>query len=1215
MYKLRPEQQAAVDQTYQYWQQHNSPREFPKTARQFLWNAKPRFGKTLATYEFAQKIHAQRILIITNRPAVSDSWSSDFQKHIAPQTDYIFVHSRSELIRQPDLLARPLIFFISLQDIKGKDIASDDFKAKNQWIFDVEKNWDLLIIDEGHEGIKTVKTSAVLNKLKTNFTLCLSGTPFRALADKDFSAEQIFNWTYLDEQKSYPDRPRLDFRVCELPDYLTSAPFSGTSAPSTDTPAQPPSAMFDLGELFRTSGAEFIHPELVRAWLDHVASIFQRQPDLRHTFWLLSRVNDCKALQSLLVEHPFFRDHQVILAAGKPTSDSATSSDSSRTYAGQKVLAAVRNAIGSHPNQTKTITLSCGQLTTGVTVPEWTAVFMLYSSNDLSRLSSAQYLQAVFRAQNPASAKPKSYVFDFAPDRALTVLQDYAESLCNLPAARALSELLQYLDVSALAPSGILTPLSATDVVELPLKLVAKEIVDGGFIASNKLFNVQNIFRISEPARKIISKLSALHKNRLEKSPRPLAAPMTELDPSGQPTPNVGLINQAFHEVLKNPKYHKFSAKNRQKLHNLALLEAAKKVTKAVAENVAAENIEDIALDNLSPADQILFKNALREINSTARRLARRHKKHEEDDYRDKLRGFSRTIPMLLHIYGEPDFTFSDLAEKIPDHIFSNLTGLTQQEFALLRREQYFNEPNCDLAIREFMRRERDLSAYFLPTQTKNIFDFIPLQYGARIFTPKPTAGTLIAKLRFARPELFRSREATFFDPAAKSGLLLALIVRELYQNQRSDFPSDHDCLLYILTRQIYAWSPDAISHRATLNTILSFVRTPTIKFSDPEIAELRQHLQQFNPLSAKGILDFAKVQSQINQTWKENMKFDVIISNPPYQLGRRQIYADFYKLAVDLDPELLCMVFPQGWQKPHNHNGLGQLNNAKYKRDPHLASIDNYDRKSAEKLFPNIGTGGINIVLRDRNYDNHGAIPQLISGEKSSPLVLPLDTNDIAKPSELTPLIEQLKYLPKVEALGSSRKPYGFYADPLRHPEKYHLTLHKAPQKPDDVRLFGLFADGSRGYRYISRASLPKASNNIDRHKLFVPKAWGNMATNIGLGGSYSNICVASPGDVCSETFIEFGPFSSRNEAIKAAKYFMTKFFRALLFLAKDSQNTAKDKYRYIPLPDFSSDIWQSKIPALDQKLFDLYGIAPATRDFIIDNLQLRSEANIEIL
>lgn len=173
MIKLRPEQQSAVDQTYQYWQQTRSQsavssRQNPtpqasENTRKFLWNAKPRFGKTVAAYKFAQKIDAKRILIITNRPAISDAWASDFFAHVAPETNHIFasakpprispqsashIYSRSELIKNPDLLARPLVYFISLQDIKGKDLNSAYFKAKNQWIFDVEKPWDLLIIDE-----------------------------------------------------------------------------------------------------------------------------------------------------------------------------------------------------------------------------------------------------------------------------------------------------------------------------------------------------------------------------------------------------------------------------------------------------------------------------------------------------------------------------------------------------------------------------------------------------------------------------------------------------------------------------------------------------------------------------------------------------------------------------------------------------------------------------------------------------------------------------------------------------------------------------------------------------------------------------------------------------------------------------------------------------------------------------------------------------------
>jgi len=1231
-FQLRPEQQTAVDQTYSYWQTHSASSE-----RQYLWNAKPRFGKTLAAYEFARKIHAERILIITNRPAVSDSWEHDFFECIDPQADYIFatakaskaaqsskspipvpaakttephVYSRTELIRHPDLLARPLIYFISLQDIKGKNIDSQDFKTKNQWIFDLQKGWDLLIIDEGHEGIKTAKTSAALANLKTTFTLYLSGTPFRALADQDFSAGQIFNWTYLDEQKTYPDRPRLDFEVCSLSSLL----------------AEP----IDLAALFQTSGTHFSRPELVETWLDFMARLFQTRPDLKHTFWLLSKVDDCKALQQLLASHPYFRNYTTILAAGKTAAKTSAQSSgetpiaekstaSNRSYSGQQILSAVRSAIGAQPENTKTITLSCGQLTTGITVPEWSAVFMLYSTHDLSRLSSAQYLQAAFRAQNPAPQlqKTKSYVFDFAPERALTVLQDYAQNLCHLPAEAALAELSHYLDINRLDSVGHSTPLSPSEVISLPRQIIAQEIVDGGFIVSNKLFNIQNIFHLSEPARKIISKLSALHKNRLEKSPRPLPPLSTQLDANGHPRINPEFIKQAFHEVLNDPKYHKISPKHRQELYNLALLEAASSQIASASEDAtqAKPKPEDLLPENWSPADRILFENALREIKLSARRLTRRRQKHEEDNYRDKLRGFSRTIPMLLHAYGEPDFAFADLATKIPDTAFLELTGISKNEFELLRQEQFFNETNCDLAIREFMRREAELANYFLPSLTRDIFDFIPLQYGTRVFTPKSTASRLFAQLQSCRPELFASPNSKFFDPAAKSGLFLALIVKELYRNLRPNFASDHDCLLHILTRQIYAWSPDEISHRVTLQTVLSFARAGTIPFSSAELAKIHQHFLCFNPLSTQGNADYEEISTLINHQWEENMKFDVIISNPPYQLGRRQIYADFYRLAVDLDPELLCMVFPQGWQKPHNHNGLGQLNCAKYKRDPHLVSIDNYDQKSAEKLFPNIGTGGVNIVLRDRNFDNHGQIPGLVNGHPAAPLILPLDASEIAKPAELIPLIEQFKYLPKVESLGSARKPYGFHADPLRNPEKYQLALNETRQNSDDVRLFGLFKDGSRGYRYISHSSLPKISPNLTHHKLFVPKAWGNMAANIGLGGSFSNICVAKPGDACSETFIEFGPFASQAETINAAKYFMTKFFRALLFLAKDSQNTAKDKYRYIPLPDFNAQLWQSKTEDLDQALFELYDIPLATRKFILQNVQPRSEANIEIL
>lgn len=344
-------------------------------------------------------------------------------------------------------------------------------------------------------------------------------------------------------------------------------------------------------------------------------------------------------------------------------------------------------------------------------------------------------------------------------------------------------------------------------------------------------------------------------------------------------------------------------------------------------------------------------------------------------------------------------------------------------------------------------------------------------------------------------------------------------------------------------------------------------------------------------------------------------MKFDVIIGNPPYQLGRRQIYADFYRMAVDLNPDLLCMVFPIGWQKATNVNGLSQLNNEKYKRDEHLIRIDNYYEDGPDRLFPNVGTGGVNIVLRDSHKNNGGNIEKLEYGEVVGKIILPINQEESDKPEELKNLLKHVNNSSSMEQMGSSRKPYGFCAEPLKKPEKYNLVLKDVKTNQNDVRLFGLLLEGGRGYRYISRLEIPRISPNIDAFKLFIPKAWGNMSKTAGLGGSYSNIGIAQPGDICSETFIEFGPFKSDEETRKMAKYFLTKFFRALLFLAKDSQNTAKEKYKFIPLPDLSKPYFNKSVSEIDETLFEEYNIPQESREFIRKNIQTRDESNIDAL
>lgn len=1239
---LRKEQNDAIDQTYDYWQNRA---QFPN--RNFLWNAKPRFGKTLTSYKFAERIEAKRVLIVTNRPAISDSWARDFYDHIERESpiNYLFAASKSFFVddrRVPSRedilnihsdfvsnLNRPLIFFISLQDIKGKSADSDDFKKKNQWIFDIPGGWDLLIIDESHEGVQTSKTADVMKNLNVDFTLHLSGTPFKAIAGGKFTNDQIFNWSYSDEQERkedwdpedgdnpYEELPRMNFRAYHMSTMMESQ-------------VEDEEACFDLGEFFKASGSGFIRPSDVEKWLDKISGIArdeetgevtvlpvdaklnqpfdseEKRDQLRHTFWFMSRINECKAMKELLNKHPIFKEYKVILAAGKGDDE----------HEGKKVLEQVQNAIGKDPTQTKTITLSCGQLTTGITVRPWTAVFMLYGTTgtgSIIKSSSTQYLQAAFRAQNPWSYgehkefyKTDCYVFDFAPDRVLMILQDYAVNLSgggkkNEDHEPAIRKLLNYMSVISMDDKGELRELDAKDIVELPRRLIAKEIVDGGFVTSNKLFNIGNIFHASAEARVIINKLQAVKKQKLEKKSEDLPEPQTQVDENDEAVVDPEILVNTSNGVLKEKKYEELTTEEAQ-------------IAKEAAQN---NTILDTTFlpDEIPEEKQELIKEAVEEIKETAKKKTEDRKKKEEDEYRDKLRGFARTIPMLLHAYGRYGITFDDLEKIIADDVFEQITGISKDEFRVLRKENYFNEDNCNVAIKEFMSREEKLSNYFSIGVDVDIFDYIPMQEQNRVFTPKKVVTKMLNMLEEESPEIFKSTKRKFLDPYSKSGLFLAGIVKRLFQNLRPRFNSDKECLMHILSNQIYAWSPNDPLRKSSINTVLGFMRFDRVNYEPKDKRSLEDNFLNYDPMNEKGEIDNDKVLEHIYKCWGEDMKFDVIIGNPPYQLGRRQIYADFYRMAVDLNPDLLCMVFPIGWQKATNVNGLSQLNNEKYKRDQHLIRIDNYYEDGPDRLFPNVGTGGVNIVLRDSHKDNGGDIEKLEYGQTVGRVILPISQEESDKPEELKKLLEYADCSKNMEQLGSPSKPYNFRADPLKTPEIYGITLKDDKQLQDDVRLFGLLPEGGRGYRYTSRATIPRISPNIDTFKLFIPKAWGNMSKTAGLGGSYSNIGIAQPGDICSETFIEFGPFKSGEETRKMAKYFLTKFFRALLFLAKDSQNTAKEKYKFIPLPDLSKPYFDKSVAEIDEALFEEYNIPQESREFIRKNIQTRDESNIDNL
>jgi hypothetical protein len=465
---MRPEQEEAVNKSITYFKSFIS--ENPDKTPHFLWNAKMRFGKTFASYQLAKKMGWTKILVLTFKPAVQSAWDEDLMTHVDFE-GWQFI-SRNGLKFEEANPKKPIVCFGSFQDYLGKNTSTGGIKTRNEWVH--ATNWDCVIFDEYHygawrenakelfeaegkreiefgegEGIEYFDEESM--PITTNHYLYLSGTPFRAIASGEFIEEQIFNWTYSDEQRAksewdeaksknpYASLPRMVMMTYQLPDSISQIAMQGEFDG------------FDLNIFFSAEGegskARFKYEDEVQKWLDLIRGSFSettvdnlkmgaKKPPLpfshapllnvlNHTFWFLPTVAACNAMANILKQrqNKFYHDYTIVVAAG------------TNAGIGVHALPPVLDAMTDNPLESKTITLSCGKLTTGVSVKPWTGIFMLRNSS-----SPETYFQAAFRVQtpwvikNPDSKSPNKeeilkeecYVFDFAPNRALRQIADYA---------------------------------------------------------------------------------------------------------------------------------------------------------------------------------------------------------------------------------------------------------------------------------------------------------------------------------------------------------------------------------------------------------------------------------------------------------------------------------------------------------------------------------------------------------------------------------------------------------------------------------------------------------------------------------------------------------------------------------------------------------------------------------------------------------------------
>ncbi len=531
-YTLRNEQQLAVDMTVKYAQTHPHG--------EFLWNAKPRFGKTLSTYDLVQKLGAKTVLIVTNRPAIANSWFDDYKKFVGQENGYLFVSEVDALKDRPGVLSREdlmkiltldtkYIEFVSLQDMKG----SIHFGGHYNKLGEVAKQpWDMLVIDEAHEGVDTYKTDVAFDQINRKFTLHLSGTPFKALANNKFSEDAIYNWTYADEQEAkrdwqgegdnpYGTLPKLNLFTYQMSEIVRDDLKQGI-----EINGETVEYAFDLNEFFATNNnGQFVHSSSVDKFLDALTtqekfpfSTEELRGKLKHTFWLLNRVESARVLARKLQEHPVFKDYEIILAAG----DGKIDDDDEN----KKSFDKVKEAIATHD---KTITLSVGQLTTGVTIPEWTAVLMLSNVK-----SPALYMQAAFRAQNPClfktangfERKENSYVFDFDPARTLTIFEEFANDLSSNTAAgrgsvddrkENIRTLLNFFPVIGEDENGEMVELDAEKVLLIPRKIKSVEVVRRGFMSDFLFCNISHIFGAPKEIQDIINQFEPMEEGKLDK--------------------------------------------------------------------------------------------------------------------------------------------------------------------------------------------------------------------------------------------------------------------------------------------------------------------------------------------------------------------------------------------------------------------------------------------------------------------------------------------------------------------------------------------------------------------------------------------------------------------------------------------------------------------------------------------------------------------------
>lgn len=1149
---LRPEQREAVDKT---------KKRLEKSGK-MLWNAKMRFGKTVAALQLIKEQGYTRTLILTHRPVVDQGWFDDFNVIFYDRDDYQY-GSRAkgesfDTLESKVSKGQKYVYFASMQDLRGSGQVGGKFDKNNE-IFSAP--WDLIIIDEAHEGTKTELGQNVIKELLKEHTkiLQLSGTPFNLF--DDYGEEDIYTWDYVMEQKAKMawdvDNPYVPNPYCSLPAINIYTYDLGTLMTESDYIED--ERAFNFREFFRTKDdGTFAHDGDVDRFLDLLCkddkdSLYPYSNEkfrriFRHTLWVIPGVKAAKALSKKLKDHKTFGMFEVVNVAGDGDEDQEST----------EALKAVEKAMGKDPDETWTITLSCGRLTTGVSVKPWTGVFMLSGSFSTS---AAQYMQTIFRVQTPyenhGRMKENCYAFDFAPDRTLRVLAEAAKVSTKVGKQdeedrRILGDFLNFCPIISIEGSQM-KPYDVNKMMSQLKKAQIEKVVQCGFedgaLYNDELLKLTEVeLRDFDELKQTIGTTKAMAK-----------------------TSDIDVNNQGFTQEQYEEK----------------------------------ERIEKKPPRQRTPEEQARL-DELKAMSNQRRNAI------------SILRGISIRMPLLIYgaeLKNEEEITIDNFASLIDDQSWEEFMpkGVDKAKFEKFKK---YYEPDvfreAGKRIREMVRaadkftieerieriatifntfRNPDKETVLTPWRVVNMhmgdclggWCFYDEEFKQMLSVPRYIDQGQVTKY------VFRT-DSHILEINSKSGLYPLYVAYNIYRSRVEEAKKKYGEVGLGFSKSLW----DATIEE----NILVVCKTPMAKsITKRTLAGFREakvNAQYYSKLLeiiterpdlVVNIIRDGKHFWKVNQN--TNMKLDAIVGNPPYQVNVGVtkdnygvlIFDKFVSVSKKISPSYLSMIMPSRWFT--GGRGLDSFRDDML-NDRRLSYIKDF--VDSKECFPGVDiAGGICYFLWDKGYNGDCNFVSRVGGKETLTLRKLNEYELFPRYNQALSIIRKVSHFSEKtfsETVGTQTA-FGFIT-----------TFRSTTEYFKDA--IALYTSG--GINYVKREDVKRAQEWIDLYKVIFSTATAEHAGTPDKSGMYrvlSSLKILKPQEICSQSYFVGNVFKTYEEANNCMIYLKTRFVRFLLQQIITGQHLSADKFRFVPLQDFSK-------PWTDAELYAKYGLTEDEKAFI---------------